>query len=226
MYSQNRAANQAAADTAANSSLLAQNQIDVANRNADATTAVAKANADATRAVAAYNARVAGSEAQQVALDTAANVRAMRKDARTFLSRQRSAFAGSGVRVDTGSPLAVQIATAGQLALQRAETYRQGVAREESIRAQSAASSAEAESRARLGMYEADTRANLTRYEGQKSAEATLITGQAQADAYHRAGTTAILNGASRMLATGYDLYQGGAFGGSAPAAPNVDNFI
>lgn len=216
MISQKRAADQAAAQSQAAAQVLAANQIDIANRNATAIEDIAKANSDALLATANYNARVMRSEEEQVGIDSAANVRAMRKDAAVYMSRQRAAFAGSGIRVDSGSPLAVQVATAGQLALREAEAHRQAVAKMEGIEAQRRASLAEAQSRSQLGLYEAKTRAELTRYEGQKQAEGTRISGQAQSDAYHREGTAALLNGASRMLTTGYGLYTGGAFSGGA----------
>jgi hypothetical protein len=219
MIQQRNAASRAADQTAAASALLAQNQIDVADRNALTIENVAKANSDALLATSNYNARVMRSEESQVGIDSAANIRAMRKDAATYLSRQRAAFAGSGIRVDTGSPLAVRVATAGQFALREAEAHRQTVAKMEGIESRAKATLAEAQSRSDLSLYEAKSRADLTRYEGQKAAEATRITGQAQADRYHAEGTAALLNGASRMLTTGYDLYQGGAFTPSSSPA-------
>jgi hypothetical protein len=66
--------------------------------------------------VADYNAKLDRSEAAQIDLDSLENVRALRRDAATYMSRQALAYVGSGVMANTGSPLAVRAATAGRFA--------------------------------------------------------------------------------------------------------------
>lgn len=172
-----------------------------ANRAASDAQAAANSAAATTQATADYNARVDRANAEQLSVDSAANIDAMRRDAKVYLSRQTAAYAGAGVSVDSGSPLAVRVATAGRLALREAEVHRQTVARMEGI-----------ESAAKAGVAEAASQADAYR-----------IQGQAAADSYHRAGTTALLTGASRMLSSGYGFYQGGAFGGGANTKVGLD---
>lgn len=74
----------------------------------------AKASANLANDTAEYNARVDLAEAKQIELDTDANVRAARRDASVYTSRQRAAYAASGV-LATGSALAVQAETAGRI---------------------------------------------------------------------------------------------------------------
>jgi hypothetical protein len=167
-----------------------------ANRAASDAQSAANSAAATTQATADYNARVDRANEEQLAVDSAANIDAMRKDAKVYLSRQTAAFAGAGVSVDSGSPLAVRVSTAGQLALREAEAHRQANARIEGI-----------ESGARAGFAEA-----------QSQADAYRIEGQAQADSYHRAASAALLSGASRMLSAGAGLYQAGAFSGGGGA--------
>ncbi len=143
-------------------------------------------------AVTAFNARVDRAEERQVDLNSIANIRAMRKDARTYLSRQEAAYAGSGVRADTGSPVAVRAATAGALALREQQAQTDTVARMEKL-----------ESSAKAGIAE-----------GAAQTEAIRIQGQPTADAYRREATGAVLSGAAKMLSMGAMMYGGGAFGG------------
>lgn len=161
----------------------------------------ANSAAATTQATADYNARVDRANEEQISADSAANIDAMRRDAKVYLSRQTAAYAGAGVSVDSGSPLAVRVSTAGALALREAEVHRETNARLQGI-----------ESAAKAGVAE-----------GQSQADAIRIQGQAQSDAYHRAGSAALLNGASRMLSQGAGLYQAGAFSGAGGAgAPSV----
>lgn len=171
-----------------------------ANRAASDAQGAANSAAATTQATADYNARVDRANAEQLSVDSAANIRAMREDAKVYLSRQTASFAGAGVSVDSGSPLAVRVSTAGRLALQQAEAHRQTVARMEGI-----------EAGAKAGIAEASSRA-----------EALRIQGQSAADSYHKAGTAAILSGASRMLSQGAGLYQAGAFSGGGTSALKV----
>lgn len=162
-----------------------------ANKAADQSAAAANSAAAETQAVANYNASVDRAEASQVALDSAENVRAMRKDASVYLSRQRAAYAGAGVRVDTGSPLKVQIATAGALALREQQAHYEANARI-----------------ARL-----DSAAGAGILEGSRRAEAIRTEGRAREDMYHREGTAAVLNGASRLIGVGFNQYLAAAPG-------------
>lgn len=172
-----------------------------AKRAASDATSSANSAAATTQATADYNARVDRANEEQIAVDSAANIDAMRRDAKVYLSRQTAAYAGAGVSVDSGSPLAVRVATAGRLALREAEAHRETVARMEGV-----------ESAAKAGVAEASSQADAIR-----------IQGQAASDSYHRAGTAALLTGASRMLSSGYGAYQGGAFSGGANKSAGLD---
>lgn len=178
------------------SGVSAVQNYNAANRAASDAQNAANSAAATTQATADYNARVDRANEEQLSADSAANIDAMRRDAKVYLSRQTAAYAGAGVSVDSGSPLAVRVSTAGALALREAEAHRETNARLQGI-----------ESAAKAGVAE-----------GKSAADAIRIQGQAQADAYHRAGSAALLNGASRMLSAGAGLYQAGAFGGAGGA--------
>lgn len=90
--------------------------------------------ADVSLATANYNQRLDESEAQQTDLDAQENARALRRDAAVYMSRQSAAYAASGVRVDSGSPLAVQAVTAGRFALKEAQIMSDARAREDRLR--------------------------------------------------------------------------------------------
>jgi hypothetical protein len=96
----------------------------------------AKASAALAEKTAQYNAEVDLSDAKQIELDADANEISARKDAAVYSSRQRAAYAASGV-LNTGSPLAVQASTAANLE-QRIQQQRLDAGREVSKR-QSAA---------------------------------------------------------------------------------------
>lgn len=74
----------------------------------------AKASANLVKEGAEYNAAVDMADAKQIELDMDANTRAERRDAAVYTSRQRAAYAAAGV-LNTGSPLAVQVESAGRM---------------------------------------------------------------------------------------------------------------
>ena len=156
----------------------------------DSKSAANQAAAD-TQAVAGYNARVDRANEEQVALDSKANIDAMRKDASVYLSRQRASFAGAGVMADSGSPLAVQVATAGQLALREQQAHTAANAEMQRI-----------ESSAKAGIASGDSQA-----------AAYKIEGDARARAYHAEATGAILGGAAKLFGTAAGAYNAGMFG-------------
>jgi hypothetical protein len=63
--------------------------------------------------VGQYNARVDENQAKQLELDADANIANARRSAAIYTSRQRAAYASSGV-LSSGSPLAVEATTAGR----------------------------------------------------------------------------------------------------------------
>lgn len=71
--------------------------------------------ADAARQAADYNAKLDVANAQQLAMDSAANIQRQRSGNQAYLSKQLVAYAASGILSDTGSPLAVQATTAGRM---------------------------------------------------------------------------------------------------------------
>ena len=76
-----------------------------------------EANKNATYAakVADYNAKVDIANAQQQAMNAQANIQSQRTQGQELLSRQRAAYAASGVLSDSGSALAVQATTAARM---------------------------------------------------------------------------------------------------------------
>jgi len=75
----------------------------------------ASKNATYAAKVADYNAKVDIANAQQQAMNAQANIQTQRKEGGELLSRQRAAYAASGVLSDSGSSLAVQATTAARL---------------------------------------------------------------------------------------------------------------
>lgn len=144
-------------------------------------------------AIAQFNTNVDRADEHQLDLNSTANIRAMRKDASVYMSRQESAYAASGVRTDTGSPVAVKAATAGAFALREQQAHTDTNARMERI-----------ESSAQAGLAESAAQS-----------EAIRVQGQAQSDAYGREATAAVLSGAGKMLSIASSMYGNGAFGGA-----------
>ena len=108
----------------------------------------ANAAAATDTAVAGYNAKVDLADADQIDMDTQANLASMRKDASVYLSRQAAAYAGAGVRTDTGSPLVVQAATAGRFAMQQQQLYTNAQAKEQRLASSAKAGIAEGQAAA------------------------------------------------------------------------------
>ena len=75
----------------------------------------ASKNATYAAKVADYNAKVDIANAQQQAMNAQANIQSQREEGGELLSRQRAAYAASGVLSDSGSSLAVQATTAARL---------------------------------------------------------------------------------------------------------------
>ena len=75
--------------------------------------AAAKQAALAT-SVAQFNAKVDISNAQQLQLDAAANIRQARAENEAYRSKIRVAYAASGILSDSGSPMQVLATTAGR----------------------------------------------------------------------------------------------------------------
>lgn len=71
--------------------------------------------AQAVQQTAKYNASADIAQAQQIAMDTNANIQRQRLEDQAYLSKQRAAYAASGILSDTGSPMAVQATTAGRM---------------------------------------------------------------------------------------------------------------
>lgn len=76
---------------------------------------IANKQADAALQAANYNANLDRAQAQQVAMDAAANAQRQRQADKTYLSAQKAAYAAAGINSDSGSPLAVQSTTAGRM---------------------------------------------------------------------------------------------------------------
>ncbi len=74
-------------------------------------------------ATAAYNAKYDESAAQQLDLDTLANIKTERQNDRVYLSRQAASYATAGVLANTGSALDAQITNAGRMEQQIQQQY-------------------------------------------------------------------------------------------------------
>lgn len=77
--------------------------------------AASKAAEQLARDTAQRNANIDITQAKQLGMDTAENIRQMRDQAAIYTSRQQASYAASGVLADSGSPLAVQASTVGKL---------------------------------------------------------------------------------------------------------------
>lgn len=86
------------------------------------------------QATARYNQQIDESEANQIDLDTRVNIQAMRRDAAVYMSRQQSSFVRAGVNANTGSALAVRVATAGKSELEIQQRYSDALAKEDRLR--------------------------------------------------------------------------------------------
>lgn len=104
--------------------------------------------ASTATAVASYNEKLDQSEANQIDFDTQANIDAMRRDASVYMSRQSSAYAAAGVRVDSGSPLAVKAATAGKFELREQQSWSDSQAKEQRLASEGQAGIAEGAAKA------------------------------------------------------------------------------
>lgn len=76
--------------------------------------AAAAKQAKLAESTAKYNASVDISNAQQLQLNAAANIRAQRRDDQAYRSKIRVAYAASGILSGSGSPMEVQATTAGR----------------------------------------------------------------------------------------------------------------
>jgi len=92
-----------------------------------------------SQAIGNYNASVSEYEARQLDVDAQAAVTQSRQDAKVYISRQAASYAKAGV-LNTGSPLAVQAATAGRLEMGAQQMYRNAQLKERSLYAEAQAS--------------------------------------------------------------------------------------
>lgn len=88
------------------------------------------------RAVAGYNAQVDKTKAQQIDLDTQANIQTERQNDKVYLSRGAASYASSGVLGTTGSPLGAQIVTAGRLEQRIQQQYTNSQQQQKELYAQ------------------------------------------------------------------------------------------
>ena len=88
---------------------------------------------------AAYNAKVDQADAAQIDADTIQNIDNERQDAAVYMSKQASAYVASGIVANSGSALAVQVATAGKFAQREQQQYADAQAKEENLASQAQA---------------------------------------------------------------------------------------
>lgn len=145
----------------------------------------ADAAARNSSAIGGYNAKVNQQESDQIDLNARENVRILRKDAATFMSRQASTYARAGVVANSGSALAVQVATAGRTAIQQQQLWTDAQARENRLASASIA-----------GIYDAGAKADAYHSAGTAAVMggaaklATQIGGAAEAGYFGGPSTT------------------------------------
>ena len=115
--------------------------------------------------MAQFNAGLDISQAKQLELDTRQNIESMREEGSVYESRQKTAYAASGVLTGSGSPLAVQAATAGKFAQRINQQYLNSQATENRLYSEATA-----------GIYEGAGQAAGFRAQG----TAALLTGGAK----------------------------------------------
>lgn len=93
-----------------------------------------KASAKLATSTAEYNQRVMESNAAQTEMDADFNTRMARRDAQVYTSRQKAAYAASGV-LNSGSALAVEAETAGRMEQQILQRRSDSLREAEKMRA-------------------------------------------------------------------------------------------
>ncbi len=82
----------------------------------------ARASGQLATDTATYNANIDIAQAQQMDLDTNANIRTARAEDAVYVSRQKTAYAAAGV-LSSGSPLAVMATTVGRFEQRIQQSY-------------------------------------------------------------------------------------------------------
>lgn len=82
---------------------------------------------------AEFNSKYDIALAQQLDADTLQNIRTQRQEGKVYLSRQQAAYASAGVLATSGSPLAVQVTTAGRLEQQIQQQYLESQQKQASL---------------------------------------------------------------------------------------------
>ncbi len=100
------------------------------------------------RATGALNQRYDQALANQLDLDTQQNVRVMRQESDSYLSRQQVSYASAGVLADTGSALATQIVNAGRFEQQAQQKWTNATRQEQQYYSEGAAGRLSSEARA------------------------------------------------------------------------------
>jgi len=93
-----------------------------------------KASARLATDTASYNQLVNETNATQTEMDADASTRAARRDAQVYTSRQKAAYAASGV-LNSGSALAAQVETAGRMEQQILQSRSNSLREAEKMRA-------------------------------------------------------------------------------------------
>lgn len=112
------------------------------------TNKAARQAAQVDTATAQFNAQYDESLAKQLDFDTIQNVRTMRADAASYISRQHASYAAAGVLANAGSPLHAQITNAGRLEQQIQQEYVNSQQKQKSYYEQAKAGVAMGEARA------------------------------------------------------------------------------
>jgi hypothetical protein len=149
--------------------------------------------------VASYNAEIDNAQADQIQLDTEANVALAEKQGRAYVSRQQVSYAAAGVLADTGTPLEAEIASVGAINQNIQQEYSNSQRKQQLLHSQAAE-----------GVYMGQATAAADNARG----TAALLTGGAQiASSVFKAYDSGVFSSRGSgggSMPTGQEMLQGG----------------
>ena len=130
----------------------------------------ARYNAEQLRRQADYNNRLAEAEASNRERESSEAIRRARINNEATLSELRARLGASGVRLTTGTPLAVMGEAAGRLELSIADASRTAMMQAASMRAQG-----------KMGLWQAEQAGTMALFEGRLAKQSSLLKAGATA---------------------------------------------
>jgi hypothetical protein len=149
--------------------------------------------------VASYNAEIDNAQADQIQLDTEANLSLARKQGQAYVAKQQVSYAAAGVLADTGTPLQAEIASVGTINQNIQQEYSNSQRKQQLLHSQ-----------AEEGVYMGQASAAADSARG----TAALLTGGAQiASSVFKAYDSGVFSSrgsSGGSMPTGQELLQGG----------------